>query len=139
MALVGCGPNGRSDDSGAYEKTNYLTDEAANQRAVDALEPYSLAQLQRRTQEISADESSWAKKGLTITAVGPDIPRNRVVVSFSTADIPATARSTFLQTYGPETTIGPPGVAAGADGCAPSRHRGSDAAARGAYLPRTRR
>lgn len=38
MALAGCGANGTSDSSGAYEKTNYLTDQAANRRAVDALE-----------------------------------------------------------------------------------------------------
>lgn len=167
MALATCGANGTSDNSGAYEKTNYLTDEAANRRAVDALEsvgasleesgdptfagawidttgvifnvvghpsatveaaisrvqqkvsvgvrrvPYSLAHLQRRTQEISADQPSWAKEGLKITAVGPDIPRNRVVVNFSTADIPSAVRNTFLQTYGPETTIGPPLVAVG--------------------------
>lgn len=167
MALAGCGANGTSDSSGAYEKTNYLTDEAANQRAVDALESvgasleesgdptfagawidssgvifnvvghpsttvgaaistvqqkvsvemrvvsYSLAHLQRRTEEISADEQAWANEGLKITAVGPDIPHNRVVVSFSTADIPTAARRTFLQAYGPETTIGPPSVAAG--------------------------
>ncbi len=74
---------------------------------------YSLAQLLRRTQEISADEPAWSKKGLSITAVGPDIPRNRVVVTFSTAEIPTGLRNTFLQTYGPEVTIGPPGTAVG--------------------------